>query len=169
VSCYELGHQPIGLAQPLGFLERAGYSPAALDIAVEKIDTARIADALFVGISVPMHTALRLGVRVADLVRKTNPHAHICFYGLYASINAGYLLDHAADTVIGGEYEVPLMTILDRLDRGDPNGAAGGRQSSQIVRRICGGQAIFGTRTRCLPGAQPRRAAFPGSVREAGA
>jgi radical SAM superfamily enzyme YgiQ (UPF0313 family) len=123
VSCYELGHQPIGLAQPLGFLERAGYSPAALDIAVEKIDTARIADALFVGISVPMHTALRLGVRVADLVRKTNPHAHICFYGLYASINAGYLLDHAADTVIGGEYEVPLMTILDRLDRGDPNGA----------------------------------------------
>jgi len=23
ISCYELGHQPLGLASPLGFLERA--------------------------------------------------------------------------------------------------------------------------------------------------
>jgi len=29
VSCYELGHQPLGLASPLGFLERAGYAPDA--------------------------------------------------------------------------------------------------------------------------------------------
>ena len=27
ISCYELGHQPIGLASPLGFLECAGYTP----------------------------------------------------------------------------------------------------------------------------------------------
>jgi len=33
ISCYELGHQPLGLASPLGFLERAGFAPAALDIA----------------------------------------------------------------------------------------------------------------------------------------
>jgi len=25
VSCYELGHQPLGLASPLGFLERAEF------------------------------------------------------------------------------------------------------------------------------------------------
>src|ERR1043166_4278724 len=29
VSCYELGHQPVGLAQPLGFLKQAGYAPAS--------------------------------------------------------------------------------------------------------------------------------------------
>ena len=63
VSCYELGHQPIGLASPLGFLERAGFAPLARDLAVEKLDDALppelLARARFVGISVPMHTALR--------------------------------------------------------------------------------------------------------------
>ena len=34
ISCYELGHQPIGLASPLGFLERAGHTPDVMDIAV---------------------------------------------------------------------------------------------------------------------------------------
>ena len=66
ISSYELGHQPIGLAQPLGFLEQAGYAPAGMDIAVEDFDAERVRRARFVGISVPMHTALRLGVRVAD-------------------------------------------------------------------------------------------------------
>jgi hypothetical protein len=36
VSCYELGHQPLGLASPLGFLEREGFTPEVLDIAVER-------------------------------------------------------------------------------------------------------------------------------------
>src|ERR687896_1003134 len=89
VSCYELGHQPIGLAQPLGFLEAAGYHPAALDIAVEPMVDRQLEQARFVGISVPMHTALRLGVRVAERVRELNATCHICFFGLYASINAG--------------------------------------------------------------------------------
>ena len=65
ISCYELGHQPLGIASPLAFLERAGYAPDALDISVERFDPEKVARARFVGISVPMHTALRLGVRVA--------------------------------------------------------------------------------------------------------
>lgn len=119
VSCYELGHQPIGIAQPLGFLEQAGFAPAALDIAVENFDEERIRQARFVGISVPMHTALRLGVRVAELIRTVNPECHICFYGLYASINADYLLEHVADSVIGGEYELPLVSLIEALEQGD--------------------------------------------------
>ena len=59
VSCYELGRQPLGLASPLGFLERAGFTPEALDIGVERFDREKTARARFVGISVPMHTALR--------------------------------------------------------------------------------------------------------------
>ena len=35
VSCYELGHQPLGIAWPRAFLERAGYAPDYLDLAVE--------------------------------------------------------------------------------------------------------------------------------------
>ena len=118
VSCYELGHQPLGIAQPMGFLEQAGFAPVGLDIAVESMDESALRLARFVGISVPMHTALRLGVRVAELIRSMNPACHICFYGLYASINAEYLLQGLADSVVGGEYEVPLVSLIEALDRG---------------------------------------------------
>lgn len=125
VSCYELGHQPIGLAQPLGFLEQAGYAPAALDIAVEAFDEDCVKDAAFVGISVPMHTALRLGVAVAQRIRSLNAACHICFFGLYAPINTEYLLEHIADSVIGGEYERPLLTLIDALERGSASEVEG--------------------------------------------
>src|SRR5256885_15728755 len=42
VSCYELGHQPLGLAGPMAFLERAGYAPRALDLALEPLDDTEI-------------------------------------------------------------------------------------------------------------------------------
>ncbi len=118
VSCYELGHQPLALASPLGFLERAGYSPDALDISVERFDTGKVGRARFVGVSVPMHTALRLGVRVAAEVRRVNPGCHICFYGLYASLNAQYLLAHGGDSVIGGEFESVLVALVEALEAG---------------------------------------------------
>jgi radical SAM superfamily enzyme YgiQ (UPF0313 family) len=118
ISCYELGHQPLGVAMPVGFLARAGYSPAAMDIAVERFDADRAARAQFIGISVPMHTALRLGVRVIDRVREINPTCHISCYGLYAALNAQYLLEHGANSCIGGECESPLLALVDALERG---------------------------------------------------
>ena len=77
VSCYELGHQPLGVAMPVGFLRRAGYLQVAIDIAVEKFDAEIAARARFVGISVPMHTAMRLGVRVIERLREINPNCDI--------------------------------------------------------------------------------------------
>ena len=53
-----------------------------------------------------MHTALRLGVRVAEQIRQTNPTCHICLYGLYASLNAEYLLERVADSVIGASVRL---------------------------------------------------------------
>src|SRR6266849_5740690 len=120
VSCYELGHQPLGIAQPMGFLEQAGFAPVGLDIAVENIDESALRLARFVGISVPMHTALRLGVRVAEQIRKLNPACHICFYGLYASLNADYLLAGCGDSVIGGESESALVRLVEALAAGRP-------------------------------------------------
>src|SRR5437773_6014918 len=118
ISCYELGHQPLGVALPLGFLERAGFAPDAMDIAVDVFDMAKIERPRFVGISVPMHTALRLGVRVAQRVREVNPAARICFYGLYAALNAEYLLDHGGDFCIGGECESPLVALAEAVESG---------------------------------------------------
>src|SRR5262249_59814129 len=84
VACYELGHRPLAVAWPAAFLERCGYAPAVMDVSVEPFDRERARRARLVAISVPMHTALRLGVMVAERVRALNPSAHICFYGLYA-------------------------------------------------------------------------------------
>src|SRR5262245_1679555 len=122
ISCYELGHQPLGAAGPLGFLKRAGFAPDTLDIAVDPFDDAKVTRAGFVGISVPMHTALRLGVRVAQRVHEINPAATICCYGLYAALNADYLLDHGVHFCIGGECEAPLVALVEALESKDGNG-----------------------------------------------
>jgi radical SAM superfamily enzyme YgiQ (UPF0313 family) len=119
VSTYELGHQPLNLASPLAYLTRAGYAPVAVDTAVEPLPDEAIRRARLVAISVPMHTALRLGIGVAERVRALNPAARICCYGLYASLNAAYLLDGPADAVIGGEYEGALLDLVARLERGE--------------------------------------------------
>src|SRR5437867_8287907 len=92
VACYELGHQPLAVAWPAAFLERAGYTPATMDVSVEPFDADKVSHARLIAISVPMHTALRLGVTVAERARALNPRAHICFFGLYASLNADHLL-----------------------------------------------------------------------------
>lgn len=115
ISCYELGHQPLGIVVPGGVLERAGIPVAYNDIAVEKLDEESVATACLVGISVPMHTALRLGVRVAERVRELNPKAHICFYGLYAELNAEYLRGRGADSCLGAEPEADLLDLARRV------------------------------------------------------
>ena len=134
VSCYELGHQPAGLAVPLGFLRRAGLSAEAIDISVQGFDEARARAARFVGVSVPMHTALRLGVRIAEQVRRINPDCHICFYGIYATLNADYLLDTVADSVIGGEVEEELVALVKAVAAGEfSNGEEAKRRAALPV------------------------------------
>lgn len=121
VACYELGHQPLAVAWPAAFLERLGYAPAVMDVSVEPFDAETARQARLCAIAVPMHTALRLGVMVAERVRAVNPACHVCFYGLYASLNAAYLLAHGADSVLGGETEGPLVELVQRLEAGgDP-------------------------------------------------
>lgn len=117
ISCYELGHQPLAVASPMAFLREAGFRPWAMDIAAEDFSPQKIEKAKFVGISVPMHTALRLGVEVAEKVRETNPGCHICFYGLYGLLNKDYLLENGGDSAIGGEFELPLVQLIQGLSQ----------------------------------------------------
>ena len=42
VACYEMGHQPLAVAWPTAFLERAGYAPAVLDLSVEPLDLEKV-------------------------------------------------------------------------------------------------------------------------------
>jgi len=68
-----------------------------------------------------MHTALRLANDVAKCVREVKPEAHLTFYGLYAWLNADYLFQAGlADSVIGGEFEQPLVNLALWLEGGAP-------------------------------------------------
>jgi len=118
VSCYELGHQPLGLAWPMAFLERAGYAPRALDLALEPLHETAVRGARVAAIMAPMHTALRLGVPAAQRIRRLNPGCRIVFCGLYALLCAEFLLDDVADGVMGGEFEGELVALAQRLEAG---------------------------------------------------
>ncbi len=126
ISTYELGHQPLSLAAPLAALRQAGFAARPLDLARETPSPALIASAQLIALATPMHTALRLGVDFAAQARALNPSAHLCFFGLYAWLNQTYLLDQHADSIIGGEYELPLIELARALTAGRaPSGVTG--------------------------------------------
>jgi radical SAM superfamily enzyme YgiQ (UPF0313 family) len=118
VSCYELGHQPLGLAWPKAFLERAGFAPDVVDLALDPLAEGQVRRARVAAIAVPMHTALTIGVRAAELIRRINPACQIVFHGLYALLNADYLRAHGASAVLGGELEAELVALLTAFDEG---------------------------------------------------
>lgn len=141
ISCYELGHQPAGLSWPLAFLERVGYQPSAVDTSIDRLESEPAKRALFVGISAPMHTAVRLGTTVARRIRDINPTCHICFYGSYAALNSDYLLATVADSTLGGEFEEPMVALVQALERNEPLEIPGvsvrGRPSPPLLNRLC--------------------------------
>ena len=137
VSCYELGRQPLSLANAAAGLMAAGFAPRALDLARASLDPDDVRRARLIAVSVPMHTALRIGVAAAARLRALNPGAFVCFFGLYAWLNAEALLEGTADAVIGGECDEPLLALAQAL----ASGATG-------VAAAQGSEAIPGVRTR---------------------
>ncbi|MGD8583780.1 MAG: CUAEP/CCAEP-tail radical SAM protein [Chloroflexota bacterium] len=133
LACYEQGHQPFNLASPLAVLRQAGFEADAYDTSVQRLPEESLSESSLVAISTPMHTALKLANKVAERVRQLNPEAHICFYGLYAWLNADLLLAKkgangraVVDSVVGGEFEAPLLALARRLDDGLPLGGIEG-------------------------------------------
>jgi radical SAM superfamily enzyme YgiQ (UPF0313 family) len=151
ISCYELGHQPFHLASLSAMLEQAEYYPLPIDTSVETLDDETIRKARFVAISVPMHTALRLGEQIAQRVRRVNPQAFICFYGLYALLNADHLLQSTIDAAIGGEYEIPLLKLIAAIEH----------EESTILPGVYTRQAAAGPWIERTPFVVPQRGHLP--------
>ncbi|MCY3740265.1 MAG: CUAEP/CCAEP-tail radical SAM protein [Candidatus Poribacteria bacterium] len=131
ISCYELGHRPAGLTRPLHALEAAGFAPDITDIAVEPLDAEKVKRARFIGISVPMHTALRLGVHLLHRIRQINPEVSICMYGLYATLNADYLLSHGVDFCLPSS-----VTPQPPLSGGQVRDASSGGQATDTSTQL---------------------------------
>jgi radical SAM superfamily enzyme YgiQ (UPF0313 family) len=124
ISTYELGHQPFGLASPAAWLRRAGAEVVAVDTSVQPLDRAAAARAALIGLYVPMHTATRLAAGLLPELRALAPRATIVCYGLYAPLNAEYLMSLGADACVGGEFEAALVEIYQEAGgRGQEAGA----------------------------------------------
>jgi radical SAM superfamily enzyme YgiQ (UPF0313 family) len=115
VSCYELGHQPLAIASAAGFLARAGFTAECIDLAVDHLDEkalAACAAADLCAISIPMHTAFRLGLAAARRIRAASKRVKIVFFGLYAPLHESILREAGADHVLGGESEEALVALV---------------------------------------------------------
>ena len=120
ISTYELGRQPFGLASPAAWLRAEGHEVTLADLSCSQLPGPALEQASLVAFFLPMHTATRLALGVVDKVRAANPGAHLCAYGLYAPLNAERLRSAGFATVIGGEFEEPLVDLARRLECGAP-------------------------------------------------
>jgi radical SAM superfamily enzyme YgiQ (UPF0313 family) len=131
ISAYELGRQPFGTASAASWMRAAGSDVECLDLAVEELDEEKVKLADLVAFYVPMHTATRIAIGMLRRVTELNPHAHLCFFGLYAPVNEEYLRKLGVGTVLGGEFEEGLVSLGRRLSlHGD---AAGGGQPEPVI------------------------------------
>lgn len=109
ISTYEQGHQPLGVAAPAAALIAAGHDVAAFDLAVESVSSERLqaaaSNADLIGISTPMHTAARLGIRIARQLEEFSDR--IVFYGLAANS----LRDLGLGRAISGDTDLQLVQL----------------------------------------------------------
>ncbi len=130
ISTYELGHQPLHLASPAAALIDAGHDVRCLDLSVESFDRAALDWAEAVGISVPMHTAMRLAIRAARGIRRARPGRPLCFYGLYAPVGRDATAGALADRILAGEYEPALLEWVGELAAGNVGELGVGRPTN---------------------------------------
>jgi radical SAM superfamily enzyme YgiQ (UPF0313 family) len=112
LSTFDLGRQPFGLASAAAALADAGIEVRCLDLTRQRLDEGLVADSDVVAFFLPMHTATRLAVPVVDRVRRVNPRARLCAYGLYAPLNAPLLKAHGVEHILGGEFEDDLVRTV---------------------------------------------------------
>lgn len=140
ISTYELGHQPLHLASPQAALEAAGHEVRCTDLSVEMLDPEKLEWAGAIGVSVPMHTAMRLAIGAAGQIRAAHPELPVCFYGLYAAVSDDPTIGGLVDRLIAGEYERQLVEWVGELEDSSQTPAATGtidlsRQSFEIPVR----------------------------------
>lgn len=122
VSTYELGRQPFGLASPAAWLLQAGAQVHLRDLSRQTLDENIVAPADLIAVYLPMHTATRLAVPLLPKLRRMNPHAHLCCYGLYAALNEELLRGLGAQTILGGEFESALLSLAKNLQSTNTEG-----------------------------------------------
>jgi radical SAM superfamily enzyme YgiQ (UPF0313 family) len=115
ISTYELGRQPFGLASPATWLRKRGHQVTCLDLSRQPLNEPALREAGLVAFYVPMHTATRLALELIEPVRRINPRAYFCAYGLYAPMSGESFRAHGITSLLGGEFEQALVDLAEHL------------------------------------------------------
>ena len=115
ISTYELGRQPFGLASPAAWLRKRGHQVTCLDLSRQPLNETALREAGLVAFYVPMHTATRLTLELIEPVRRMNPRAYFCAYGLYAPMSGESFRAHGITSLLGGEFEQALVDLAEHL------------------------------------------------------
>ena len=116
VSTYELGAQPLGCAAPAAALRAAGHEVRMHDLAVESWPEDDFTWAQAVAISVPMHTALRLGLSAVKRLRREHPGLPVALHGLYAPVASISLDFELRDLLCAKDSESALVAWASLLE-----------------------------------------------------
>jgi len=115
ISTYEMGRQPFGLASPAAWLRNRGHEITCLDLSREPLNEQAVREAGLIAFYAPMHTATRLILELLEPVRRVNPTAHFCAYGLYATLTAESFQQRGVKSLFGGEFEQALVDLAEHL------------------------------------------------------
>jgi radical SAM superfamily enzyme YgiQ (UPF0313 family) len=167
ISTYELGRQPFGLASAAGWLRARGHNVSCLDLTRESLDDATVRAADLICFYLPMHTATRLAAGLLPKIRDKNSRAHLCVYGLYASVNEEYFRGLGVGTVLGGEFEEGLASLAARLGdgaarSGDTNNETIGTKQPEPVISLARQKFLVPDRSGMLEPAKYARVVMPG-------
>lgn len=127
LATYELGRQPFGLASPAAWLRNRGHAVRCCDLSRQALDESAARDAELIAFYLPMHTATRLALQWAEIVRAHNPAAKLCACGLYAPLNEDRLRAAGFSAILGPEFEAELALLAENCfeERGAAEKSAG--------------------------------------------
>jgi len=119
INPYELGRQPFALAEASAWLKRADCEVRCLDLALQKLEPAVLAEADAIAIYLGMHTATRIALEALPRLRQLAPQAALAAFGLYAPMNETLLRGLGVTAIFGGESEPDLVNWANALRAGN--------------------------------------------------
>jgi len=115
INPYELGRQPLALAEPAALLGAQGYEVRCIDLSQQKLAKEDLQGAAMVAVYLGMHTATRIAVEALPRIKTLAPGAHLCAYGLYAPMNETLLRSLGVGTILNGDPEVGLLDLAHAI------------------------------------------------------
>jgi len=121
LSLFEGGYQPITALSAVTALKNAGHQPRFLDMYVEGEQCLEhLGEDALILIPIPLFDSLQAAIRTVGKLRERSRNQTVVLFGQHSTINARRLVGRHCDYAIVGEWEQPIVSLVDKmLGRGD--------------------------------------------------